>query len=287
MAAQRLNGIIAALEAGRTAFASFAQPTPASAIEFATAGYDGLVFETEHQPWDGPLLRDALQYLLNRRQIFTADSLTASPTPVVRIPVNGVEQGQWHAKQALDLGAYGVIWPHVSTVDEARNAVAACRYPSLPGAERYAPAGLRGDSPSTAARYWGITNAEYYARADVWPLAPDGEVLVGLMIEDQRAIENLPAMLDEVPGIGLVLIGEGDMSQELGIPRQYEHPKLLECKRRILDICGERGVAVGHPHVTSGNVEQVVKDGYRFLMAAPVKSYTALEKGRDLTGSTK
>jgi 4-hydroxy-2-oxoheptanedioate aldolase len=44
---------------------------------------------------------------------------------------------------------------------------------------------------------------------------------------------------------------------------------------------------VGHPHVTSGNVEQVVKDGYRFLMAAPVKSYTALEKGRDLTGSTK
>jgi 4-hydroxy-2-oxoheptanedioate aldolase len=287
MAAQRLNGIIAALEAGRTAFASFAQPTPASAIEFATAGYDGLVFETEHQPWDGPLLRDALQYLLNRRQIFTAESLTASPTPVVRIPVNGVEQGQWHAKQALDLGAYGVIWPHVSTVDEARNAVAACRYPSLPGAERYAPAGLRGDSPSTAARYWGITNAEYYARADVWPLAPDGEVLVGLMIEDQRAIENLPAMLDEVPGIGLVLIGEGDMSQELGIPRQYEHPKLLECKRRILDICGERGVAVGHPHVTTGNVEQVVKDGYRFLMAAPVKSYTALEKGRDLTGSTK
>ena len=284
----RLNGIIAALESGQHAFASFAQPTPASAVEFSGAGYDGLVFETEHQPWDAQTLRDALQYLLTRRQIFTAESLTPASTPLVRIPVNGAEQGQWHAKQALDLGAYGVIWPHISTVAEARNAVAACRYPSLPGTERYEPAGLRGDSPSAAARYWGISNAEYYARADVWPLDPDGEVLVGLMIEDQQAIANLPEILDRVPGIGLVLVGEGDMSQELGIPRQYEHPRLMECKRRILDICAERNVAVGHPHVTADNVEQVLADGYRFLLAAPVRSFPALTKGRALTvGSLK
>lgn len=280
----RLNKVIAELTAGRHAFASFAPADPVATVEFAGVDYDGLVFETEHKPWDVPALRDSLQYLLNRRQIFAADTLTAAVTPLVRIPVNGGEKAQWQAKQALDLGAYGIVWPHITDVDEARNAVAACRYPRLPESPRYEPAGLRGDSPAAAARYWGISNAEYYAKSDVWPLDPDGEILVGLMIEDQRGIANLPGMLDQVPGIGLVIIGEGDMSQELGIPRQYEHPRMRECKRRILDICGEHGVPVGHPHVTADNVEQVLDDGYRFLMTAPVRSYPGLDLGRKLTG---
>ena len=285
MAPPRLNNVIAALAAGRHVFAAFAAADPDTAVELAAVGYDSLLFETEHKPWDVPALRDSLQYLLNRRQIFTAESLAPPVTPLVRIPPNGGELSQWHAKQALDLGAFGIVWPHVSRVAEARNAVAACRYPRLPDDPRFVPAGLRGDSPAAAARYWGVSNAEYYARADVWPLDPDGEILVGLMIEDQIAVENLPDMLDQVPGIGLILIGEGDMSQELGIPRQYDHPRMLECKRRILKICAERGIAVGHPHVTTANIEQVLADGYRFLMSAPKRTDPALERGRDLTGS--
>lgn len=280
----RLNKVIGELAAGRHVFAAFAEADAAAAVEFGAADYDGLVFETEHKPWDATGLRDALQYLLDRRRIFDSGSLTPAVTPLVRIPANGGEHAQWQAKQALDLGAYGIVWPHIADVEEARNAVAACRYPRLPDDPRYAPAGLRGDGPAAAARYWGVPNAEYYAKADVWPLDPDGEILVALMIEDQRGIENLPAMLDEVPGIGLVLIGEGDMSQELGVPRQYEHPRMRECKRRILDICRARDVPVGHPHVTAANVEQVLDDGYRFLMTAPVRTYPGLELGRKLTG---
>jgi 4-hydroxy-2-oxoheptanedioate aldolase len=41
---------------------------------------------------------------------------------------------------------------------------------------------------------------------------------------------------------------------------------------------------VGHPHVTADNVEQVLDDGYRFLMSAPVRTYPGLERGRALTG---
>jgi 4-hydroxy-2-oxoheptanedioate aldolase len=285
VATPRLNNVIAALAEGRHVFAAFSAADPAVAVELGSVGYDSLLFETEHKPWDAPALRDSLQYLLNRRQIFTADSLAPAVTPLVRIPPNGGEMSQWHAKQALDLGAYGIVWPHISRVEEASNAVAACRYPRLPDHPRFSPAGLRGDSPAAAARYWGISNAEYYAKADVWPLDPDGEILVGLMIEDQLAIENLPDILDQVPGIGLVLVGEGDMSQELGIPRQYDHPRMLECKRRILKVCAERGVPVGHPHVTAANIEQVLADGYRFLMSAPKRTDPALEQGRKLTGS--
>lgn len=287
MATPRLNKVIGALAAGQHVFASFATAAPAVAVEFATADYDGLVFETEHKPWDVPALRDSFQYLLNRRQIFDGDSVAAAVTPMVRIPANGGEKSQWHAKQALDIGAYGIVWPHITRVAEAYNAVAACRYPRPPGTARFEPAGMRGDSPAAAARYWGVSTAEYYARADVWPLDPDGEILVALMIESQLGVENLPDMLAQVPGIGLVIVGEGDMSQELGVPRQYEHPRMRAAKQRILDVCAEHGVAVGHPHVTADNVRQVLDDGYRFLMTAPVRSHPGLELGRKLTAPTR
>src|SRR5580700_9563908 len=109
----RLNNIIRAWEEGRPAFSAFANPNRQTAIEFSTAPYDGVIFEMEHNPWDVSGLQDALQYLLNRKQILTSASLAPAVTPIVRIPANGIEKSQWLAKQALDRGVYGVIWPHI------------------------------------------------------------------------------------------------------------------------------------------------------------------------------
>jgi 4-hydroxy-2-oxoheptanedioate aldolase len=203
---------------------------------------------------------------------------------MVRIPVNGAEKGQWHAKQALDLGCYGIVWPHISTVEEAYNAVAACRYPRLKSAPRYEPQGIRCDGPTAAARYWGLTQQEYYARADVWPLNPQGEILVILQIEDLRGVENLDAMLKDVPGIGAILIGEGDLGQELGFPRQYEHPALLDAIAKVVATCKKHNVVVGHPHVEVGNAERLIGEGFRFLMCAPGRTYASLDKARELIG---
>lgn len=280
----RLNGVIRALEQGKPTFTAFSVADVDTALAYSTSKYDGVIFEMEHNPWDAKALRDCLQYMLNRRQIAQASSLAPTVTPMVRIPPNGDEKNQWLAKQALDLGAYGIVWPHISTVEQARNAVAACRYPRLSSAPRYEPAGLRGDGPTTAARYWGLTQQEYYARADVWPLNPQGEILVILMIEDTVGIANLDAMLKEVPGIGAVLIGEGDLSQELGFPRQYTHPNVLAAMAQIVKTCKAHKVPIGHPHVDANNVERVLGEGYNFLMAAPVRSYAALEKGLELAG---
>ena len=252
----RLNSVIGALEKGLPTFTAFSPPDVASAIAFSTSSYDGVVFEMEHNPWDIRALRDCLQYMLNRRQIADAGSVAPAITPMVRIPTNGAEKGQWHAKQALDLGVYGIVWPHISTVDEAHNAVAACRYPRLASAPLFEPEGVRGDGPTQAVRYWGISQPDYYAKADVWPLAPDGEIFVILMMEDTKGIENLPDILKNVPGIGAILIGEGDLSQELGYPRQYEHPAVLEAMAEVVRVCTEHGVPVGHPHVNAGNVER-------------------------------
>jgi 4-hydroxy-2-oxoheptanedioate aldolase len=282
----RLNGVIRALEQGKHAFTTFTPADPEAALALAGAKYDGIIFEMEHNPYDIRAFRDSLQYMLNRRQIAQAGSLAPAVTPMVRIPPNGGEKAQWQAKQVLDVGAYGIVWPHISSVEEAYNAVAACRYPRLKAAPRYEPAGIRGDGPTAAVRYWGLTQQEYYERADVWPLNPKGEIFVILMMEDTRGIECLGEILTKVPGIGAVLIGEGDLSQELGYPRQYEHQVVLEWMARVVKTCKEHNVVVGHPHVDSNNVERIMAEGYRFLMAAPVRNYGALDKGLKLAGRT-
>jgi 4-hydroxy-2-oxoheptanedioate aldolase len=263
---------------------SFAKPDVEEAIIFSTSNYDGIIIEKEHGVWDGRALRDSMQFLLNRAQLVSSETLAPQVTPIVRIPPNGAEKNQWFAKQALDLGAYGVVWPHISTVEEAYNAVSACRYPRLKTAPLYEPAGVRGDGPHAACRYWGLTNQQYYKKADVWPLAPDGEVLVMLMIEDTAGIRNLPEMLKNVPGIGAILIGEGDLSQELGYPRQYEHPVVLEAMAEVVATCKAHNVPVGHPHVEPENVERVISEGYRILITPPRRSFASLDKTMKLVG---
>jgi 4-hydroxy-2-oxoheptanedioate aldolase len=280
----RLNGIIGVLEQGKPAFTTFTGGDVADAVALSSSNYDGVVFEMEHGSYNPDRLKDCLQYMLNRRQIVDRGSLAPAVTPIVRIPPNGVELNSWVAKQVLDIGAYGIVWPHVGSVEEARNAVSACRYPRPPGSPNYEPAGLRGDAPNTAARYWGLQQQEYYKKADVWPLDPNGEILVVLMIEELRAIENLPKILREVPGIGAILIGEGDLSQELGVPRQYDHPDVRGNISKVVDICKQHNVVVGHPHVTAENVERVLGEGFRFLMPAAGRSYAGLDKGRQLAG---
>ena len=125
---------------------------------------------------------------------------------------------------------------------------------------------------------------DYYERADVWPLDPKGEILVAIMCEDVVGMKNLPKILKEVPGIGAVVIGEGDLSQNLGVPRQYKHPTVTGAINEILSICKENNVACGHPHVEADNVEEVVAQGFKWLMPRPARSNAVLDKALKLSG---
>lgn len=277
----RLNSIIRAFETGKPAHLAFAKLDKQTAIDMSDSPYDGLVYEMEHNPYDVSALGDSLQYLLSRKQIAESASIAPKVTPIARIPANGVEMNQSFAKQVLDRGCYGVLWPHVATVEQAYNAVASCRYARPKNAPLYEPKGVRGDGPANASRYWGLSMAEYYEKADVWPLAPHGEILVGLMCESTEAVENLDDILANVPGIGFVLIGEGDLSQQLGFPRQYEHPQVLDAMRRIVQTCHKHKVVVGHPHTTAKNHRRLVEEGYRMLMSAPQRTYGVVGLARE------
>jgi len=280
----RLNGVIRQLESGKPAFTSFIFAEIENAVTFAQSNNDGVVFEMEHNPWDINALRTALQFMILREQVAADASVAPRVTPLVRIPPSGDEMNQWFAKQALDLGSYGIVWPRISTAEQAYNAVAACRYPNLPDTQYYEPAGLRGDGPMSAARYWGLTQQQYYKKADVWGVHPEGEILVILMIEDVAGVNNLEQILATVPGIGVVLFGEGDLSQELGVPRQYQHPEVLRHLKHVLEVGKAHNVAVGHPHVDAANVAEIIEQGFRFLMTFPRRDFSALDRGLKLTG---
>ena len=162
--------------------------------------------------------------------------------------------------------------------------MASCRYPRPPNALHADPAGRRGDGPKIAAPYWGLSQQAYYERADVWPLNPTGEILVGIICEDVLGVRNLRKILEQVPGIGLVIIGEGDLSQELGCPRQYDHPAVISAVDEILGVCKEQGVACGHAHVDKENIGVLINRGFSWLMTPPVFSFALLEQGRRLAG---
>jgi len=93
----RLNGVIKILAEGKTAFVGFAPVDIETATALAGSSLDGVAFEMEHAPMSPPALRDALQYMLDRRQIVDSGTLAPRVTPLVRIPPNGGEMNQWIA----------------------------------------------------------------------------------------------------------------------------------------------------------------------------------------------
>src|ERR1700688_2407739 len=101
----RLNGVIRALETGQHALTCFSPPDVEAAIALATAKYDAVVYEMEHNAYDIRAFRDCLQYMLNRGQIARSGSVAPAVAPFARIPPHGGEMAQFHAKQIFALGA--------------------------------------------------------------------------------------------------------------------------------------------------------------------------------------
>ena len=179
----RLNPMIEQLEQGKPAFADD----------------HWLFIDMEH----GPYRIDEIPRIL--AGLRPDGAARPKITPVVRIPQEGDEVFKSTIKQLLDQGVMGIIVPHVENEEQATKLVQAMRYPPQRGAAYPDPHGVRGWGPTRAARYWGVTTAEYAVKADVWPLNPAGELMAIVMIESREGVRHINEIL-KVPGLGAALI---------------------------------------------------------------------------------
>src|SRR5712671_2860095 len=200
----RYNKIIDLLEHGKPVFSTSTVPNGSldDLTYIADADYDAVIIEMEHEGFSFTTLRTSLQVLLNRKRIAEKGNLQPDVVPMVRIPPNARERNQWVIKQALDTGVYGLVLPHLSTVEDAQAAVVAARYPQVPGVQDFAPAGERGWGNRIASRYWGLTPQEYYDAADLWPLDPEGNILLMGIVEEAEGVQNIRDILRQVRGMG-------------------------------------------------------------------------------------
>jgi 4-hydroxy-2-oxoheptanedioate aldolase len=240
----RFNGFIDVLERQEFAFGSFVRcGDKRMAADIGDSSFDFALIDMEHEGMDLPDLGDTMQWLISRRQAARGGLLT--PTPLVRVPINPWEGNHWVIQQVLDYGAFGIVAPRIGTAAAAEAVVTSARYAQGKDSAYPLPAGHRGVWNELAGRYWGVRDfPDYLAKADVWPLNPDGELLVVVMIEDARGVGNIEEIL-QVPGVGAVYTGDADLCQDMGYPWQFRHPAVMEAKLSVVEACHKAGIAVG------------------------------------------
>ena len=176
-------------------------------------GIDFVFIDNEHHPF-------------TREQTATLCRMYASLgiVPLMRIP----KPDPILACMALDGGAAGVIAPYVESVDQVVDLV---------GAVRYSP--LKGQVLQTAMRdgVWpGKTKEHLDARNQ-------GRSAI-INIESVTALENLEQLIS-VPGLDAVLVGPHDLSINMGIPQQYDHPEFLQAVEQIIAVARSHGIGAG------------------------------------------
>ena len=207
---------------------------------------DYIFFDMEHGPLDMVELRDYMQYLLDPAQILRRGRPGTDKAVWVRIPANGREMNEWMIKNALDQGVHGIIAPHIETAEQALHLVRSMRYPQRIGAADTEPVGLRGSGPGNAVRYWGVSGADYIAKADVWPLDPQGELLNMIQIENKLGIANVDEIA-AVPGVSMLMAAPGDLGMAYGGDAEATEEALQTVPAR-----GERGGAAVRDHGGAG-----------------------------------
>jgi 4-hydroxy-2-oxoheptanedioate aldolase len=183
----------------------------------------------------------------------------------------------------LNEGQVGVEMQQVETVEEVNQAISAMRFASK--------GGTRPESGfERAAAYWGMTPAQYLEKADVWPLNPNGELLLGVIIESKAGIANARAIA-ALPGVAIVTAGAGTLGGVFSTPdstgrRVRDQAAFDAGVAAILAACKEFKKSCGYPANNPAEVEKLMKDGWDFLIMQrrDQAAFDAVLTGRRLSG---
>jgi 4-hydroxy-2-oxoheptanedioate aldolase len=201
-----------------------------------TAGFDTLYVDDEHNSFSfdatGQICIAALQIGI---------------TPFVRVP--GLDPA--YIARVLDGGALGVIAPQIRSAEDARRVVAAAKF---------APLGDRSASG-------GLPHIEYrsFPAAELNPALNDATMVIAMM-ETLSALDNVEEIA-AVDGIDMMMVGTNDLTAEMGIAGDFDHPRVRDAFARTIDACRRHGKHVGVGGLASRPdlVAQFVKLGARYV----------------------
>ncbi len=215
-----------------------------------------------------------------------------TPAVIVDLPVEGtneavIQANAWMFKQALARGVHGILLCHAETPGAVRAFVEACRYPfHSTGVGEGLDEGRRGaGGQGSSAAIWGLPAQEYLAVADVWPLNPRGELMLGLKIENKRALANAETST-KVPGIAFAEWGPGDMGMSHGYPDAHDAPypeDMQAARARIMAASKASGLAFLNG-VNTENVASMIEGGV--MICASRTGEEAAKVGREYTKRT-
>jgi len=238
---QQLNGLLITM------------PSPEMVEIISSAGFDWLFFDLEHSS----IGMDTLQNLLR----CVPDSCYVA----VRVP----EATSTYVARVLEAGAEGVIFPRISTEQQAQKAVSLCKYP---------PLGNRGVGVSRAQGY-GTTFSEYLKVAN-------DRIACILQIEDETGAKNA-SLISAVEGVDALFVGPYDLSMSMGIPGEVAHDSIKKIIRRIPEVTSkETGLGIlttdmalvkeysglGYNLMACGLDTQILNNAARQLAEAVAKS---------------
>ena len=184
------------------------------AMAMKTAGYDWLFIDLEH---NSMTLDMAVQ--------ISVAANGAGISPIVRVPHKQFDM----ATRVLDGGAMGIVMPHVDTAEEAREIVSRFKYP---------PQGHRSVGGPMAQ-----TGFEAKPMAEATKEVNDQLLLITL-VESPLAVKNAEAIA-AVPGIDVLLFGTSDLTMEMGMPGQFDHPDVQAAYKTVIAACTKHGKWAG------------------------------------------
>jgi 4-hydroxy-2-oxoheptanedioate aldolase len=290
---KHINRAIELLEAGQPVYYTGSHSGTEGTFEAGKADAqtfaDYISYDMEHAPFD---VKGLSEYMKGLVAGGPTKSGHRTPAVIVNVPVNGIDEAAvranaWMFSQVLATGVHGIMLTHADTPGAIRAFVEMSRLPihQQGVAKGVLDEGRRGaHGTATASQIWGISGREYEDRADPWPLNPNGELLLGVKLEDKYALANAEQNL-KVPGIGFAEWGPGDMALSLGVrgPGNVAEtdPKMIAARATVFAACKANKIFFLNS-MNQTNVVDMIKEG---VMVGPA-SRQAAEIGRQYTKRT-
>ena len=198
------------------------------------AGAEFVIFDQEHTGWSVETIR-----------MLVATSGGTDLVPMVRVPTT-----QYHLiSRVLDVGARGIMVPMVETAEQARVIAQSAQYP---------PVGKRGAA-------FGVAHDDYSGGSPAEKMvSANEELLLIAQIETAVGVENVE-QIAAVDGIDVLWIGHFDLTNFMGIPAQFEHPRYLEAVKRVIAACDAAGKTAGIMAGSVADAQQALGQGFRIV----------------------